>query len=113
MDINYDVEIAERIMGWKVYPGRFYSDPNQPQDGPLGKLPDFVGTVGGHSLLREALQQHGDELTVTQHEPTHEIGKLFTARLVHHGQIFEETRPDDRVAVCDAALRAYGHVTAT
>src|ERR1700688_4531471 len=102
--MNVNVEIAQTVMGWELHPEQFYSNPNHPHDGPLDKIPDFLWTVRGHNLLRETLLQNGDELKVTPHEPTPEIGKLFTARLVHRAQVFEETESDERWAVCKVAL---------
>ena len=105
-DIN--AEIAERIMGWEVdRKERLYRHP-QRQQGVFEGLPDFLQR--DHESLRQTMKSRGYKLTVTE-KPLNlkeNIGRMFTARYSHQNGSFQTTQPDERLAVCVAALKAYG-----
>jgi hypothetical protein len=106
MDLN--AEIAERIMGWEVHrTERTYRDPTQ-QLGFLERLPDFL--LGDQELLRQRMKTLGYELTVTENPPDipKGMGKTFTASFSRKTESFQITESGENLAVCVAALKAYG-----
>jgi len=103
MDINAD--IAEKIMEWQVDRAqRLYRDPAQ-RDGAFKPLPDFL--LRDHELLRQTMRDRGYEL-VTIGDPPGFRGKMFTASFRRREESFLTTQPDERQAVCVAALKVYG-----
>jgi hypothetical protein len=56
------------------------------------------------------MQQRGYELTVTRTPADFEElrGQMSTACFSRQDEIFQASRTDENLAVCEAALRAYG-----
>jgi hypothetical protein len=109
MGMDMNAEIAEKIMGWEVYRAeRTYRDPKQLDHGVLEKLPDFL--MREHGLLRETMKSRGYELTVIENPTDFKEGrgKTFTASFSRPNESSETTQPDERQAVCVAALKACG-----
>lgn len=107
---DYNAEVAERIMGWNVDRSlRQYWDPKNPQEF-WDKVPDFVVVGWCQARLRETLQEHGFELTITSTPADfRELrGKTFTAFVSRQNATHHATRTDENLAVCAAALKAYG-----
>jgi hypothetical protein len=113
--VTFDInkEIAERIMGWEVFTmaegpgGRFYRDAMQ---GAIDKLPDFVLLQKDYELLRQTMVKRGYDLTVTENAPDikNNVGRTFTATYRRQSESFQGTQGDEKIAVCVAALKAYG-----
>src|SRR5260370_41623639 len=105
MEIKINAEIAERIMGSEFRAEGIYWDPKHQE---LKELPEFLMRDNG--LLRETMKSRGYELNVTEN-PTDlkkGTGKTFTASFGRPNESFQTTQSDERLAVCVAALKAYG-----
>lgn len=108
--IDFNLEIAERVMGWNVIgvrgDTRFYSAPQQ--QGGVSELPDFLGTDSGHNLLLQELNARDEKVTITKNPPRGNMGWMFTARVTRRNQDFQTNQSDEKVASCIATLKAYG-----
>ncbi|MGD0778837.1 MAG: hypothetical protein ABSC05_39175 [Candidatus Solibacter sp.] len=108
---NINAEIAGRIMGWEIADRELglYRDPKHEKN-VVRKLPDFVCLQRAHGLLRQTLQNRCEKLAVTENptDPEKGVGRTFTASLSRQNNTFQATQSDERLAVCVAALEAYG-----
>jgi len=106
-----NIEIAERIMGLKVDRERrkVYVQTG-PDCGWLGPLPDYIVSSPVNNLLREKMEAEGFKLQVIPNPPDVQkwIGKTFTAIFSRSQEIFEDTQDSENLAVCRAALKAFG-----
>lgn len=109
-NMDHNAEIAEKIMGWNVErTSRHYWKPGMPA-GAMEPIPDFVFKGKDNQLLRDRMESLGFRLNIVENpvDWVKRIGKTFTARFAKGAAIFEATETAAELAVCIAALKAFG-----